>query len=301
MHRRSLLQSVVAGAATASALMAGDSKSKAAISKARSKEFIVASDGTALFCRDCGTGKPILFVAPWAMNSKWWQRPMFRLNEEGMRCVAFDRRGHGRSDQPDRGYDFDTLADDLAAVMEQLDLRDVTLVGHSMGCGEVVHYLSRHAARRVGRAVLIGTITPGDGPAGKSKYEKARAALTKDPHGVIAMAAADFFGTAKNPVSEETLHWWTRMIIDECNFKVALDLFRLFSTADFRSQLSSIRVPTLLIHGDSDTSAPLDLTAKRTAPLIAGSRLNVYENAAHGLPFTHAERLISDLLAFANG
>lgn len=226
---------------------------------------------------------------------------MFRLTEEGMRCIAFDRRGHGRSGQPDRGYDFDTLADDLAVVMEQLDLRDVTLVGHSLGSGEVVHYLSRHGARRVARTLLIGTITPGGRPDDKSSIERVRAALTKDPHGAFANGAADFFGVDKNPVSEETLRWWTRMVIDECNLKVALDLFRLFRTTDFRPQLSTIRVPTLLIHGDIDKSALLDLTAKRTAPLIPGSRLNIYENAAHGLPFTHAERLIADLRAFANG
>jgi pimeloyl-ACP methyl ester carboxylesterase len=218
-----------------------------------------------------------------------------------MRCVAFDRRGHGRSGQPDRGYDFDTLAGDLAAVMEQLDLRDVTLVGQSMGCGEVVHYLSRHNSRRVARAVLIGTITPGDSAAGKGKYEKVRAALLQDPSGAIAKAAPDFFGATKNPVSEETMSWWTRMMTDECNLKVMLDLSRLFTATDFRPQLSTIRVPTLLIHGDIDTSTPLETTAKRTLPLIPGARLVVYENAAHGLPFTHAERLAGDLLAFARG
>jgi pimeloyl-ACP methyl ester carboxylesterase len=285
-----------------SALVAADSKkSKAPVSKAKSREFIEASDGTALFCRDWGTGKPMLFLAPWAMNSRWWELQMFRLTEEGMRCVAFDRRGHGRSGQPDRGYDFDTLSDDLAAVMEQLDLRDVTLVGQSLGCGEVVHYLSRHGGRRVARAVLIGTITPGDISTGKSAFEKTRAALLKDPHGSFAQAAADFFGAAKNPVSEETMRWWTRMIIDECSLKVALDLFRVFKSTDFRPQLATIRVPTLLIHGDIDKSALIEVTAKRTAPLIQGSRLNIYENAAHGLPFTHAERLIADLRAFANG
>jgi non-heme chloroperoxidase len=297
VRRRSLLKSVTLGA-TASALSADALKSKAGVSKARSREFIEANDGTALFCRDWGSGKPMMFIAPWAMNSRWWELQMFRLTEQGMRCVAFDRRGHGRSGQPDRGCDFDTLADDLAAVMEQLQLEDVTLVGHSMGCGEVVHYLSRHNASRVARAVLIGTITPGG--TDKSVFEKGRTAMINDPHGVFTRNAAAFFGATKNPVSEETLRWWTRMIIDECNLKIALDLFRVFTATDFRPQLSTIRVPTLLIHGDSDTSTPLEFTAKRTAPLIAGSRLNIYENAAHGLPFTHAERLVADLLAFTN-
>src|SRR5215471_20121207 len=282
MRRRNLLKSFAVGATT-SALMGADAvKSKAGVSKAKNGEFIGARDGTALFYRDWGAGKPMVFLAPWAMNSKWWEIQMFRLTEAGIRCVAFDRRGHGRSGQPDRGYDFDTLADDLAAVMELLDLRDVTLIGQSLGCGEVVHYLSRHGARRVARAVLIGTITPGGRPDDKDAFERVRAALLKDPHGAFANAVADFFGAPKNPVSEETIRWWTRMIIDECNLKVALDLFRLFRTRDFRQQLSSIRVPTLLIHGDIDTSALIEVTAKRTVPLIQGSRLNIYENAAHG-------------------
>jgi len=160
--------------------------------------------------------------------------------------------------------------------------------------------LSRYGANRVARAVLIATITPG-APADKRVFEKGRAALINDPHGVFVRNAADFFGAAKNPVSEETMRWWTRMIIDECNFKVMVDLYRVFTATDFHPQLSTIRVPTLLIHGDSDRSTPLEVTAKRTAPLIPGSRLNIYENAAHGLPFTHRERLIADLLAFANG
>lgn len=223
---------------------------------------------------------------------------MFRLAEAGIRCVAFDRRGHGRSGQPEGGYDFDTLADDLGAVLDQLDLRDVTLVEHSLGTGEVVHYLSRHAASRVARAVLIGTITPGG--TDKSVFEKGRAAVINDPHGIFSRYAAAWFGV-KNRVSEETLRWWTRMTIDECNLKVALDLFRVFTATDFRPQLSTIRVPTLLIHGDSDISTPIEATAKRTVPLIQGSRLKIYEDAGHGLPFTHTERLIADLLVFANG
>lgn len=204
--------------------------------------------GTDLYFRDWSTGKPLVFLAPWALNSRWWELQMFRLAEEGTRCVAFDRRGHGRSSLPDRGYDFDTPADDLAAVVEQLDLRDVTLVRHSLGCGEAVHYLSRHVAGRVARAVLIGTITPGHNPPDKSKFETGRALLIKDPFGVIANAAADFLGASKNPVSEETMRWWTRMMTDECNLKVMLDLLRVFTATDFRPRLSAIRMPTLLIH-----------------------------------------------------
>jgi pimeloyl-ACP methyl ester carboxylesterase len=283
--------------------MASDSmKSKKDAARGKNREFVEAHDGTPIFTRDWGKGRTMVFVAPWALNSRWWELQMMRLVEQGARCVAYDRRGHGRSGQPDRGYDFDTLADDIASVFEQLDLREVTLVGHSMGCGEVVHYLSRHGASRVSRTVLIGTITPGPkaGEADTGSTEKGLAGLIKDPPAVFAGAAAAFFGTPKNSVSEETKQWWTRMMADDCSFKAIVDLFRVFRATDFRSDLSKVHVPTLIVHGDSDVSTPLE-NAKSTAALIAGSRLEVYENAAHGLPSTHAERLSSDLFAFANG
>src|SRR5690349_2339152 len=204
MLRRGLLKSMAALATGGGLLAAGkedglgtDTVLASPKDRPRGREFVEARDGTDLFYRDWGTGKPMLFLAPWCMNSRWWELQMFRLTEEGIRCVAFDRRGHGRSGQPDRGYDFDTLADDLAAVMEQLDLRDVTLVGHSLGTGEVVHYLSRHAASRVARAVLIGTITPGG--TDKSVFEKGRAAVINDPQGIFNRYAAAWFGV-KNRV-----------------------------------------------------------------------------------------------------
>src|SRR5262249_19717999 len=124
------------------------------------KSFIRARDGTNLFYRDWGTGPALLFAAPWALSSDWWEYQMSALAAHGLRCVAYDRRGHGRSDEPARGYDFDTLADDLAQVIEQLDLHDLTIVGHSMGCAEVVRYLSRRPTGRVARAALVATITP---------------------------------------------------------------------------------------------------------------------------------------------
>ncbi len=267
--------------------------------------FIETNDGVGLFCRDWGKGRAIVFLAPWGLHSDWWEYQMAYLAGRGMRCIGYDRRGHGRSVEPSGGYEFDTLADDLNAVIERLGLGDVMLVGQSMGCGEIVRYLSRHGTRRIARMVMVAPITPlilktADNPDGiDSGYlEKVREALSRDRPHVIASAAPAFFGAPKNPVSAEMMEWWTEMLL-QCSLKVLLELQRMFTETDFRSELRGISVPTVIIHGDSDTSTPIDLTGRRTAGLIPGSQLKVYAGAAHRLPITHMERLNRDLLAFA--
>jgi pimeloyl-ACP methyl ester carboxylesterase len=266
--------------------------------------FVETGDGTRLFYRDWGAGRPALFVAPWALGSDWWEYQMTHLAGQGVRCVGYDRRGHGRSGEPAAGYEFDTLADDLAAVLERLDLRDLVLIGHSMGSGEVVRYLSRHGSARVARVVLVAPITPftlktADNPDGVDRgvLEAGRAALARDRPGAIAGAAAAFFGP-NNAVSGAMKDWWTAMILHQCSLRVMLELHRVFTETDFRPDLGAIRIPTLVVHGDSDTSTPLEFTGRRTARLIAGSELKVYEGAAHGLPITHMDRLNADLRAF---
>jgi pimeloyl-ACP methyl ester carboxylesterase len=189
--------------------------------------------------------------------------------------------------------------------VDALDLRNALLVGHSMGAAEVVRYLSRHRGHRVARAVLIAPTTPfilktDDNPDGApiEVLEKWREALTRDFHHRVAQAAPDFFGAPANHVSSETFEWWTRMIVDRCSLKVLLDLNKVMTETDFRAELRTITTPTLIVHGDSDKSARLELTGRRTHELIPGSRLIVYDGAAHGLPFTHADRLLSDILSF---
>jgi non-heme chloroperoxidase len=307
MKRRSIFRSLlVFGAAAiggntahAASMVENDKKIK------RGKPFIETPDGTNLFYQDWGEGSPVVFAAPCWLNSNWWEYQTPYLTDQGLRCITYDRRGHGRSDMPCHGYDFDTLAGDLDALITQLDLRDVTLVGHSMGCGEAVRYLSRFGAGRVARLVMIATITPfvlktEDNPLGieRSELERARMNVRKDRPHVIAEAAAGFFGSPKIPVSDEIMQWWDRMLIDQCPMIAFLHLHRFFTETDFRPDLQKITVPTLLIHGDADTSAKLELTSRRTAPLIRGSQLKVYEGAAHGLPVTHMDRLNADLLAF---
>jgi non-heme chloroperoxidase len=304
VRRRDALGSIATAAAALTA--AATSTRAAQPPPSRRRRDIVTGDGTRLHYRDWGAGRPIVFVAPWALSSRWWDYHLASLAASGFRCVAFDRRGHGRSDEPDGGYDFDTLADDLSTVISALDLRDVLLVGHSMGAAEVVRYLSRHRAARVAQAALIATITPltvktDDNPGGAPPelLERARQGLMRDRAGTIAAAAGAFFGTPRNTVAAATTESWTRSLLDGCSLKVMLDLHRAMTTTDFRPDLRAIRTPTLLVHGDADVSAQLDLTSRRTRALINGSTLTIYEGAAHGLVVTHAERLQQDLLAFA--
>lgn len=268
--------------------------------------FITSRDGTALFCRDWGEGAPIVFASPWALGSDWWEYQMADLTARGMRCIAYDRRGQDRSEQPKGGYDFDTLSDDLAAVIGSLDLRGVTLVGQSMGGGEAVRYLSRYGTARVARLVLIAPITPrvlksADNPDGfdPAFLVKVRAALCKDRPGNIGAAAPAFFGAPANAVSVEMMQWWAQMLL-RCPLNVMLSLHHAYTETDFTDDVRAVRCPTLIIHGDQDTSTPLEFTGRTTAKLISGSRLQIYEGAAHGLPITHTERLNEDLRTFAN-
>ena len=268
------------------------------------RQFLDAGEGASLFYKDWGGGPPVVFVSAWGLNSDAWVYEMTYLADHGLRCVAYDRRGHGRSSQPARGYDFDTLADDLSVLLESLDLREVTLVGHSMGCAEVVRYLTRYGGSRVSRAVLVSTVTPctvktPENPDGvdRAVLEAGRDLLRRDFPRTVDEAAPGFFGAA-NPVSAATRTWWTGMIL-ECSLPALLALHRAFTETDFRPDLRALPVPALLVHGDSDLSTPLERTGRRSASLIPRSRLEIYPGAAHGLPLTHVDRLNSDLMAFA--
>jgi pimeloyl-ACP methyl ester carboxylesterase len=314
MDRRGILKSVMSTVGGAGLIAAGGGDvvaegltSRVSPTKGRPVGFIESRDGVGLFYRDWGTGSPLVFLAPWAMDSEWWEYQTAYLVGQGLRCIGYDRRGHGRSVEPSGGYDFDTLASDLNEVIERLDLHGVTLVGHSMGCMELVRYLSRHGAGRIARIAMVAPNTPlvvktPDHPDGVDRrvLEEARARLSRDRPYVIAANAPAFFGAPKNTVSAETMRWWTDMLL-RCSLRVLLETHRMFTETDFRPELSQISLPTVIIHGDSDTSAPIDRTGRKTASLISGSQLKVYEGAAHGLPFTHMDRLNQDLLALARG
>ncbi|MXP64460.1 alpha/beta hydrolase [Roseomonas sp. M0104] len=271
-------------------------------------------DGTALFHRDWppqgppqgASGPPVVFAASWSLPSDSWCYQMLALAEAGFRCVAYDRRGHGRSDDPGRGYDFDTLADDLAALLDHLDLRGATLVGFSMGCGEVLRYLTRHgAAGRVARAVLVGTTTPKlarapDNPAGldPALLESFRRDwLMRDFPGWIDANMEPFV----SPETPAGLRHWVRDMALRSSLQALLECHRTLAAADFRAEARAIGVPVLLLHGERDITSPLDLTARPTAALLPDARLEIYEDAPHGLFLTHQARLNADLIAFARG
>lgn len=281
---------------------AGGADSTLSVAHARRASFIERTDGTALFYRDWGTGSPVVFVASSGLCSAMWSYQMVPLVRAGFRCVAFDRRGHGRSSDPGRGYDFDTLSDDLAAVMEVLDLRDVTLVGHSMGCSEIVRYLTRHGSGRISRVALLAPTTPfplktADNPNGidKAVFEAVRAAWLRDYPQWLAENARPFV----MPDTSPHLIQWVMGLMLQTSLQALIEFNVAGTETDFRGELTRIDRPVLIVHGRADKSAPFEITGQPTAKLIRGSELKVYEGAPHGLFITHVERLNGDLLAFA--
>jgi non-heme chloroperoxidase len=270
--------------------------------------YIETKDQTRLFYRDWGQGKTVLFCAGWTLSSDMWRSQMLTLSEAGMRCVAYDRRGHGRSDDPGGGYDYDTLADDLATVLVELGLNDVCLVGHSMAGGELIRYLSRHGTDRIERIVLLSSVLPVtiagvDNPGGldPSLFEALRAAWRTEFGQWIEDNSDAYFARQISgiSVSQETVNWTIRDM-QRTSFQAVFDCNRSMIEADWRHEMRDVTVPTLLIHGDVDASLPIDLSSRRTVELVPNSRLEVYENAGHGLYVTHADRLNSDLIQFCD-
>ena len=271
--------------------------------------FIETKDRTRLFYTEGGSGKPVVFVASAWLSSRMWEFQMPELVDHGLHCIAYDRRGHGRSDWVWDGYDYDTLADDLAALLEKLALRDVTLVGHSMGAGEVVRYLTRHGASRVARIALVSATAPfpmvtSDNPIAidRALIEADMAVRTADRPKWFADNAAGFFGIGLPgvSVSPEMTQFMIRQCLD-CSARAAAAFFLTGFTTDLRAEMRAIQVPTLIVHGDHDMQAPIDLCGRQAARLVPGSTLAEYANAAHGLFVTHADRLTRDLGAFVNG
>jgi pimeloyl-ACP methyl ester carboxylesterase len=263
----------------------------------------VRADDVDLFVRDWGEGRPIVFLSGWTLTSGMWSYQMAPLAREGFRCVAYDRRAHGRSGDPGTGFDFDTLSDDLAAVLDALDLHDVTVVAHSFSSGEIVRYLARHRARRVGRVLLLAPaalpcrVRRPDNPSGLEPEQIGAllAQLEDDFPGWIEANAEPYFGAG----APRALVDWTVHTMLQTSLLATVELTRIQMTTDFRDALARIDTPTLVIHGDRDASAPLEVTGRPAAELIPGARLVVYEGAPHGLYFTHRHRLNADIADFA--
>jgi pimeloyl-ACP methyl ester carboxylesterase len=271
--------------------------------------MVEARDGTKLYVKDWGSGPPVVFIHGWPVNADMWEYQMPALAAQGLRCVAYDRRGFGRSDQPWGGYDYDTFADDLSAVMEALDLRGATLVGFSMGGGEVARFLSRHGAGRVSKAVLLAAVTPfllktPDNPDGadRSNFDQIVEGLQKDRPNFLNTFAKPFFGAGPLTfsISSEIMQW-TLMLALQASPKATIDCVRAFSETDFRPDMPAFTVPTLIIHGTADQTVPIDGSARVAARMIPGARLVEYDGASHALFFTEKDRLNDDLLAFVRG
>ncbi len=267
--------------------------------------YIQAADRTSLFVTEWGSGAPVVFTHAWGLRSDEWDYQVPALAEAGLRCVLYDRRGHGRSDRPATGYDFDTLADDLAAVIEHFDLYDVTLVGHSLGCRELVRYLTRHGDARIARAVLVAPTTPAlrRTPGNPDGWDPAMldanyaAVAANVPQWCADFdAAGPYFGSSPGS-SPGLVDWTTRMIIDT-PLRVLLETLKLNTNVNMTEELGKIAVPTLIVHGNQDTSAPLELTGRKTAALIDNAVLTVYQHAGHGLYASDHEALTADILAF---
>lgn len=268
--------------------------------------YISARDNTQLYVKDWGSGQPVVLIHGWPLSADSWDDVAIPLVEAGFRTIAYDRRGFGRSSQPWSGYDYDTLADDLDAVIEGCGAENPILVGFSMGGGEVARYLSRHALRSVSKAVLVSSILPfrlqtPDNPAGTEQeaFDRSAQAMKNDRAKFFSKFFADFFGagTIDHPVSDELLEW-ARGIAMQASLRATLECARAFSSTDFRPDLAAFKLPTLIIHGTEDTTVPIAASARLAARGIEGSMLIEYEGAPHGLVATHRERLVKDLLDF---
>jgi len=268
--------------------------------------IITIKDGTQIYYKDWGKGPVVTFSHGWPLNSDAWDNQMFFLAQNGFRVVAHDRRGHGRSSQTFWGNDMDSYADDLAAVIETLDLKDVTLVGHSTGGGEVVRYLGRHGSKRVAKAVLIGAVPPimlesDTNPEGLAidVFDKLRRDILKDRSQFYKDLAKPFYG-ANIPnanVSQGLLdQFWLWSM--QTGLKNAYECIKAFSETDFNEDLKKIDVPTLIMHGEDDQIVPIKDSAVKSAKIIKDAKKIYYPGAPHGLTATHQDQINADLLSF---
>ncbi|MFC3394640.1 alpha/beta fold hydrolase [Brenneria rubrifaciens] len=262
-------------------------------------------DGTQIYFKDWGAGKPILFSHGWPLDADMWDYQLNYFAERGYRSIAFDRRGFGRSGQPWAGYNYDTFADDINQLIHHLNLQDVTLVGFSMGGGDVTRYISRYGTKYIDGLALLGSVTPifiktDDHPEGveKSVFDDIRHGLRKDRAQFISDFTTAFYGLNKGTDVSQGVLTQTLNIALLASLKGTIDCVTAFSETDFRPDIAKIDVPTLIIHGDADQVVPFEATGKLAADMIKQAQLKIYEGAPHGFAATHSDQLNQDLHAF---
>jgi non-heme chloroperoxidase len=268
--------------------------------------FITTTDGTRIFFKDWGSGVPVILIHGWPLSADSWDDQALAIAEAGFRAISYDRRGFGRSSQPWNGYDYDTLADDLAAVIEHTGAQGAVLVGFSMGGGEVARYLSRHAAKSVAKVALVSSVLPfrlktHDNPGGTeaSDFEQTFSWLRDDRAAFFGGFFKKFFGVGllSHPTSEETLRW-AQGIAMQASLRATLECAHAFSSTDFRNDMKSFNLPSLFIHGTDDATVPIGASSRLASRLVAHAELIEYEGAPHGLFATHKHRLSKDLIDF---
>jgi pimeloyl-ACP methyl ester carboxylesterase len=261
-----------------------------------------------LFYEDLGSGKPVIFIHGWPLNHAMWEYQLAELPYQNFRCIAYDRRGFGKSDYPWEKYDYDTLADDLKSVIDQLHLTEVTLVGFSMGGGEIARYIGKYGTDKISKVVLISAVTPflllaNDNPAGvdKSVFDEMIENINKDRPAFLADFGKQFYGVSLfNEAVSEPLLQWNQSLCLMSSHKATVDCVRSFSQTDFRNDLKMINVPTLIIHGDDDKTVPIEASGDRTAQMLPNAKYLIYEDAPHGLFITEKDKLNRDLIEFIN-
>jgi non-heme chloroperoxidase len=268
--------------------------------------IITTNDGAQIYYKDWGKGQPVVFSHGWPLSADAWEDQMMFLADRGYRCIAHDRRGHGRSSQPWNGNEMDTYADDLAALTEALALLDAIHVGHSTGGGEVARYIGRHGTTRVAKAVLIGAVPPlmlktpaNPGGLPMEAFDQIRTAVKADRSQFFKDLSAPFYGAnragAKVSQGLRDSFWLQGM---QCGFKAAYDCIKAFSETDFTEDLQRIDVPTLILHGDDDQIVPIGASALLSAKLVKGATLKIIPGAPHGMCSTHKDQINAELLAF---
>ena len=268
--------------------------------------YITTRDNTKLYVKDWGSGRPVILMHGWPLSADSWDDQAVAIADAGLRAIAYDRRGFGRSEQPWDGYNYDTLADDRAAVIEETGATDAAIVGFSMGGGEVARYMSRHGGKNVAQAALVSSVVPymlktADNPDGtdQATFEQMTEGMKQDRAHFFAGFFKDFYGVGlvSHPVSDEVLET-SRNVAMQASLKATLACAAAFATTDFRPDLAAFSVPTLIIHGTADQTVPIEASARAAARGIPHAKLIEYDGAPHGLFATHKERLTNDLLAF---